>query len=280
MSSIDLDDDLIFFNIDSLDDDDDDDDEYYSRTKSDLLTNDCTSVDRIQSTSTMISNNNKMSDITDLLDSTEFNDKQENIDLISTNVVDYLHTHNLQNDRDNYGKHRWETEENYLKYVMENDCSDDDSCYSINSYINDINSDDVEEGRVRGELGLSTGSARNEGGSKQLSPSDYLTRTSLYNRPVAFEKDSRLWARSLLDNFKKSNQNFKSKSSSSANMTYYLPVIKKSSSFDRHVQYIEHLNECNDYPAYLEYLRENRSQLFYTLTDSIDIIDGLIGTVV
>ncbi|CAF1027555.1 unnamed protein product [Rotaria sordida] len=235
MSSIDLDDDLIFFNIDSLDDDDDDDDddEYYSRTKSDLLTNDYTSVDRIQSTSTMISNNNKMSDITDLLDSTEFNDKQENIDLISTNVVDYLHTHNLQNDRDNYEKHRWETEENYLKY-----------------------------------------------GSKQLSPSDYLTRTSLYNRPVAFEKDSRLWARSLLDNFKKSNQNFKSKSSSSANMTYYLPVIKKSSSFDRHVQYIEHLNECNDYPAYLEYLRENRSQLFYTLTDSIDIIDGLIGTVV
>ncbi|CAF5173973.1 unnamed protein product, partial [Rotaria sp. Silwood1] len=34
-------------------------------------------------------------------------------------------------------------------------------------------------------------------GSKQLSPSDYLARTSLYNRPVAFEKDSRLWARSL-----------------------------------------------------------------------------------
>ena len=108
-------------------------------------------------------------------------------------------------------------------------------------------------------------------GSKQLSPSDYLTRTSLYNRPVAFEKDSRLWARSLLDNFKKSNPKSKS---------YYIPVIKKSSSFERHVQYIEHLNECNDYPAYLEYIRENRSQLFYTLTDSIDIIDGLIGTVI
>ena len=57
-------------------------------------------------------------------------------------------------------------------------------------------------------------------------------------------------------------------------------MMKKSSSFDHHVQYIEHLNECNDYPAYLEYLRENRSQLFYTLTDSIDVIDGLIGTVV
>jgi len=116
-------------------------------------------------------------------------------------------------------------------------------------------------------------------GSKQLTPSDYLTRTSLYNRPVAFEKDSRSWARSLLDNFQKSNQDFKSKSSS-VNVSYYFPIMKKSSSFDHHVQYIEHLNECNDYPAYLEYLRENRSQLFYTLTDPIDIIDGLIGTVV
>ncbi|CAF0921255.1 unnamed protein product [Rotaria sp. Silwood1] len=234
MTSIDLDDDLIFFTIDSLDDDDnnDNDHEYCSRIKSDLLTNDYLSVDRIQSTSTMISDNKKMSDITDLLDSTEFNDKQENVDLISTNVLDYLRTHNLQNDQDTYEKHQWETEENYLKY-----------------------------------------------GSKQLSPSDYLARTSLYNRPVAFEKDSRLWARSLLDNFKKSNHNCKSKSSS-VNLAYYLPVIKKSSSFDRHVQYVEHLNECNDFPAYLEYLRENRSQLFYTLTDSIDIIDGLIGTVV
>jgi len=171
-----------------------------------------------------------MSDITDLLDSTEFNDKQGNNEFISTNVMDYLRTHSLQNEQDNYEKYQWEGEENYLKY-----------------------------------------------GSKQLSPSDYLTRTSLYNRPVAFEKDSCLWARSLLDNFKKSNQNFKSKSSS---VNYYFSVIKKSSSFDHHVQYIEHLYECNDYPAYLEYLRENRSQLFYTLTDSIDIIDGLIGTVV
>ncbi|CAF2385868.1 unnamed protein product [Rotaria sp. Silwood2] len=241
MSSIDLDDDLIFFTIDSLDDDDD---EYCSCTKSDLLTNDNSSVDRIQSTSMMISNNKKMSDITDLLDSTEFNDKQENVDLISTNVLDYLRTHNLQNDQNNYEKYQRETEENYLKY-----------------------------GKIKTRFFFETRC------SKKLSPSDYLTRTSLYNRPVAFEKDSRLWARSLLDNFKKSNQNCKSKSSS-VNLTYYLPVIKKSSSFDRHVQYIEHLNECNDYSAYLEYLRENRSQLFYTLTDSIDIIDGLIGTVV
>jgi hypothetical protein len=56
--------------------------------------------------------------------------------------------------------------------------------------------------------------------------------------------------------------------------------MKTSPSFDHHIQYIEHLNECNDYPAYLEYLNENRSQLFYTLTDSLDIIDGLLGTVV
>ncbi len=63
---------------------------------------------------------------------------------------------------------------------------------------------------------------------------------------------------------------------SSVNYSY----LKNSPSFDQHIQYIEHLNECNDYPAYLEYLNENRSQLFYTLTDSLDIIDGLLGTVV
>jgi len=101
--------------------------------------------------------------------------------------------------------------------------------------------------------------------SKDLSPSDYSTRQSLYNRPVAFEKDSRTWARNLLDNFKKSTQS---------------SYMKFSPSFDQHIHYIEHLNECNDYPAYLEYLNENRSQLFYTLTDSLDIIDGLLGTVV
>jgi len=149
---------------------------------SDLSTSDYQSIDLTDFTSPMKLNNKKMSDITDLLDSTEFNDKQANHEFISTNVVDYLHTHNLQNDQDNYEKYQWETEENYLKH-----------------------------------------------GSKQLSPSDYLTRTSLYNRPVAFEKDSHLWARSLLDNFKKSNQNFKSKSSSpsSVNFAYYLPAIKK-----------------------------------------------------
>ncbi|CAF4742328.1 unnamed protein product [Rotaria sp. Silwood2] len=106
--------------------------------------------------------------------------------------------------------------------------------------------------------------------SKQISPSDYLTRQSLYNRPVAFEKDSRSWARSLLHNFKKTPNK------SSINYSY----IKNSPSFDHHIQYIEHLNECNDYPTYLEYINENRSQLFYTLTDSLDIIDGLLGTVV
>jgi hypothetical protein len=110
--------------------------------------------------------------------------------------------------------------------------------------------------------------------SKQLSPSDYLTRKSLYNRPVAFEKDSRSWARSLLDNFKKTTND--GQMQSIINYSF----IENSPSFDHHMQYIEHLNECNDYPAYLEYLNENRSQLFYTLTDSLDIIDGLLGTVV
>ena len=114
-------------------------------------------------------------------------------------------------------------------------------------------------------------------GSKQLSPSDYYTRTSLYNRPVAFEKTSRSWARSLLENFQKSNNDSSPTKSSSI---HHLPLMNQSSSFDHHVQYIEHLNECNDYPAYLEYLRENRSQLFYTLTDSNDLIEGLIGTVI
>jgi hypothetical protein len=57
-----------------------------------------------------------MSDITDLLDSIEFNNKQENLEFLSTNVVDYLSSHSLQNDQDNYEKSQWETEENYLKY--------------------------------------------------------------------------------------------------------------------------------------------------------------------
>ncbi|CAF0951099.1 unnamed protein product [Adineta steineri] len=216
MSSINLDDDdLIIF--DSLDDDNN---EYHSPAISKLSISDCQSIDYL---SPIESNNKKMSDIIDLLNSTDFDDKQDNPELISTDIINSIRTHNLENDQDNYETYQWESEENYLKY-----------------------------------------------GSKQLSPNDYLTRTSLYNRPVAFEKDSRVWARSLLDNFKKSK---------STNFPYYFPTIK-SSSFNHHVQYIEHLNECNDYPAYLEYLRENRSQLFYTLTDSIDIIDGLIGTAV
>ncbi|UJR36336.1 hypothetical protein I4U23_029064 [Adineta vaga] len=216
MSSINLDDDLIIFTTDPLDDL-----EYHSCTTSDLSTS--------VSSPSIQSNDKKMSDITDLLDSTDFHNSSE---LLSTDVMDYLCTHNLQNDQNNYEKSQWESEEKCLKY-----------------------------------------------GSKQLSPNDYLTRTSLYNRPVAFEKDSRSWARSLLDNFKKSNQNFQSNSLSTSFPSYF-PIIKKSSSFDHHVQYIEHLNECNDYPAYLEYLRENRSQLLCTLTDSIDVIDGLLGTVV
>jgi hypothetical protein len=146
-----------------------------------------------------------------------------------------------------------------------------------------------------------------------LSPSDYFARTSLYNRPVAFEKDSRSWARNLLENFKKPTNEGKDNSICyfshlffmnsevdkpslkpgvamvlnpparpvpPVNFAYYLPAIRNSSSFDQHVQYVEHLNECNDYPAYLQYLHENRSELFYTLTDSLDIIDGLLGTVV
>jgi len=55
--------------------------------------------------------NRKMSDITDLFDSIEFNDKQENIEFMN-----YFRTHSLQNVRDNYEKSQWETEENYLKY--------------------------------------------------------------------------------------------------------------------------------------------------------------------
>lgn len=103
--------------------------------------------------------------------------------------------------------------------------------------------------------------------SNQLSPNDYLTRTSLYNRPVAFEKDSRSWARSLLNNFKKTSD------VQTSNI-----LCPSSTSFDRHIQYIEHLNECNDYPAYLEYLKDNRTDLFLTLTDSIDLLQGLLGT--
>ena len=130
MSSIDLDDDLIFFNLgksffsldvysltteffelDSLIEE-----EYCSCVTSDLVMNDYPSVDQFKTTLRTKLNDKKMSDITDLLDSIEFNDKQENLELISTNVLNYLCTHNLQNTLANYEKYRWETEENYLKH--------------------------------------------------------------------------------------------------------------------------------------------------------------------
>jgi len=80
--------------------------------------------------------------------------------------------------------------------------------------------------------------------SEELSTSEYLKRRKLYDRPVAFEK-----------------------------------TTQNSTSFDRHRQFIEHLNETNDFSSYLEYLNENRQDLFYTLTDSVDLIDVLLGKV-
>lgn len=194
----------------------------------------------------------KMSDITDLLSSSLL-DAEEDIDpALSTNMIDYRRSHSWTHQTTLNDHYQWQSEENYLRYGTQ---------YRMHSRTKNFN---VEH------LYL---------GSKQLSPSDYQTRQSLYNRPVAFEKDSRSWARDLLNNFKKSTSLLKTKSSP-IDFTYYFPMLKKSSSFDHHVQYIEHLNECNDYPAYLEYIRENRSQLFFTLTDSIEMIDGLIGTMV
>ena len=191
-----------------------------------------------------------MSDIADLLDASvlnHHNDDDVDLELISNSLVNNLRDYPLQHERTTNDHDRWQIEEHCLKF-----------------------------GKIEAEIRRRT---QHPLGSKQLSPSDYLTRKSLYNRPVAFEKDSRTWARSLLDNFQKPDPHCPS-ASSPLDFTYYLPMIKRSSSFDHHVQYIEHLNECNDYPAYLEYLRENRSQLFLTLTDSIDVIDGLIGTAV
>jgi len=230
-------DDLMMFTMDPLNNPDDDD-ESQLHQKVDLSTSDYHSFVAPPDNSLLVESSpidlihseKKMFDITELLGSSSFDDKQEicswfePLQPISTSspslsVVDYLRTQTLNHEQEI----QWQIEQNHLR---------DDS--------------------------------------KQLSPSDYLTRQSLYNRPVAFEKDSRSWARSLLDNFKKTT------SKSSLNYSY----AKNSPSFDQHIQYIEHFNECNDYPAYLEYLNENRSQLFYTLTDSLDIIDGLLGTVV
>ncbi|CAF3332082.1 unnamed protein product [Rotaria socialis] len=231
-------DDLMIFTMDPLNPNDDDIDDGRTQLKSDLSTSDYhsyvttteTSITVDPSPFEFVSTNKKMFDITDLLGSSPFDDKEEickwfdKLQPISTsspslNLVEYLRGQTLTHDQDI----QWQIEQNHLKYD-----------------------------------------------SKQLSPSDYLTRQSLYNRPVAFEKDSRSWARSLLNNFKKTNNK------ASINYSY----IKNSPSFDHHMQFIEHLNECNDYPTYLEYINENRSQLFYTLTDSLDIIDGLLGTVV
>jgi len=166
-------DDLMMFTMDPLNTLDDED-ESQSHPKSDLSTSDYHSFVATTDTSLMvdsspidlINHNKKMFDITELLGSSSFDDKQEicnwfeKLQPISTSspslcVVDYLRAQTLNHDQDI----QWQIEQNHLKYD-----------------------------------------------SKQLSPSDYLTRQSLYNRPVAFEKDTRSWARSLLDNFKKNNK--------------------------------------------------------------------------
>ncbi|CAF1594529.1 unnamed protein product [Rotaria sp. Silwood1] len=243
MSSInnndDDDDDLMMFTMDPLNIHDDNEDESRIHQKSDLSsTSDyhsyvtTTDISQIIDTSSfeLINNNKKMFDVTELLGSSSFDDKQEifnwfdKLQPISTsspslNIVEYLRTQTLKYDQDI----EWQIEQNHLKYD-----------------------------------------------SKQISPSDYLNRQSLYNRPIAFEKDSHSWTCHLLNNLKKTPNK------STINYSY----IKNSPSFDHHIQYVEHLNECNDYPTYLEYLNENRSQLFYTLTDSLDIIDGILGTVI
>jgi len=231
------DDDFMMFTMDPLNTVDEED-ESQSQAKSDLSTSDYHSFVTTTDTSLMvdsspielINHNKKMFDITDLLGASSFDDKQEIC--------------------------------NWFEKLQP--ISTSSPSLSVVDYLRTqtLNHDQdiqwqIEQNHLKYD-------------SQQLSPSDYITRQSLYNRPVAFEKDSRSWARSLLDNFKKTT------TKSSVNFSY----IKNSPSFDHHIQYIEHLNECNDYPAYLEYLNENRSQLFYTLTDSIDIIDGLIGTVV
>ena len=236
-------------------------DESHTQVQSDLSTSDYHSFVAPADASVLIDaspTQKKMFDITDLLGSSPFDDKQEashwfeklqplSASSPTLDVVDYLRAQAFKFDQDLHDKHQWQMEQNHLKYGV--------------------------------HVHLGQGRARHTRftpclGSKQLSPTDYLTRQSLYNRPVAFEKDSRTWARSLLDKFK--NSTHPNSINSSINFSY----IEHSPSFDQHIQYIEHLNECNDYPGYLEYLHENRSELFYTLTDSLDIIDGLLGTVV
>ena len=57
-----------------------------------------------------------MSDITDVLDSADLHDNSE---LISTNIMDYLRTHNLQNEQDTHERYKWESEEKCLQYGKE-----------------------------------------------------------------------------------------------------------------------------------------------------------------
>ncbi len=78
-----------------------DEGEYRSQIMSDLSTSDLTSPMKLEK--------KKMFDITELLDSEEF----ENLEFSSTNVVDYLR---IQNEQENYEESQWKNEENYLKY--------------------------------------------------------------------------------------------------------------------------------------------------------------------
>jgi aspartate carbamoyltransferase catalytic subunit len=78
-----------------------DEEEYRSQIMSDLSTSDLTSPMKLEK--------KKMFDITELLDSEEF----ENLEFSSTNVVDYLR---IQNEQENYEESQWKSEENYLKY--------------------------------------------------------------------------------------------------------------------------------------------------------------------
>ncbi|CAF0728840.1 unnamed protein product [Didymodactylos carnosus] len=120
-------------------------------------------------------------------------------------------------------------------------------------------------------------------GSKQLSPNDY--KRSLYNRPIAFEKDSRLWARNLLDTFKTGNSaaadnNNDINRQMDKTSSDYDSSICDDSLFETNVEYIQKLNSDNNYSTHLNYLQSNRSKLWYTLTDSLDVIDGFLGKII
>jgi len=55
-----------------------------------------------------------------------------------------------------------------MSKLMENDSSDDDILYSINSDMSDIDSDRVEDGSISGESDLSCDSAEDEGGTTNV----------------------------------------------------------------------------------------------------------------